>query len=229
MPRAARRIGCALRVLTFSLALAGAFPSACGGGDGWTRELVLDVLVESDPGDALPGVVVSIDGEEVGVTSPSGHVQSARTVQPGQLLAIGHSCPSGYLVGRPSRALRVRRYMYGDRNARVSVRLRCQPQTRLAVFVVRVRGAGIVDVLIEGEHAASTDSSGIAHLSRRAVPGTEFLVELTPRNPNLRPKRTSRLFAMADSDEIFVFDQPFRSARVVRRADNTRPRIVRIE
>ena len=218
-----------MRHLSVGLAMATVLALGCDSNATSMRRLTFDVRVESDPGNVLSGVYVAIDGQEVGVTSPRGHVRAVRVVRPGQLLVIAHSCPAGYVAEPKSRVLRARRYTRDGDSDRVSVRLRCRPQTRLAVLVVRARGAGFTDVFIDGELATKTDSSGVAHLSRRATPGTEFLVQLAARNPNLRPKRTSRVFALGDSDEIFVFDQPYRKTAVARPPRRASPRIVRIE
>jgi hypothetical protein len=194
-----------------------------------TQGLLLDVLVSAEPGIPVVGARVRLDGQTIGMTDADGQVRANVWVEPGQLVNVSHTCPSNFVEASGSRALRIRRYAEGDRDARVRVRLRCRPETRLAVFVVRARGPGPVDVSIDGKWAATTDAKGVAHVSRRGAPGAEFLLELAPRNPRLRPTKTARLFVLPDSDEIFVFDQAYRARPAGKHSPSGRLRIRRIE
>lgn len=202
---------------------------ACGCASSTSSELQVDVLVESDPGRPLRGVAVDVDGQDIGTTGSGGEVRTSIAVEPGDLVTLAARCPKGFSGEAKPRTFRVRRALPSSSPGRARVRLRCQPDSRLAVFLVRTLSRRTVDVFVDGEWAADTSSHGIAHLSRRAPVGTEFLVELVPRGSKLRPARIARVFTMPDSDDFFVFDQSFRSIAPPRRSARSKPRILRIE
>lgn len=193
------------------------------------HELRIEVRVESDPGVGLAGVPISIDGERVGDTDARGFARIARVAAPGQLLQLSYECPSEHAGGELPMGLRVRRYREHSSPKRVLLTLTCRPRARVAVFLVNARDAGHVDVFIDGEWVEQTDSNGIAHISRRAPPGSEFIVELRPRRSKLLPTKVARLFTLRDADEIFVFDQHYRARPNTRPASEARRRILRIE
>jgi hypothetical protein len=212
-----------------SLVVAGLLPFGCERDGASLAPLSFDVFVESDPGHAVSGVSVAIDGRSVGSTDATGRVRASRSVTPGQVLTFSHSCPAGFVRESEPRVFRARSYLDGRTADGVSLTLRCQPERRLAIFVIWTRGVGAVDVLVNGERTMTTDADGVAHLSRRANPGSDFLVELVTDSPRVRPKKVSRMFTLRDSDQIFVFDQPYRARAVRRRRPEAKPRIVRIE
>jgi len=215
--------------MTLGAIAAGILVWGCGRERPLGYDLQFEVVVESDPGVALAGVAVAIDGDGVGSTDSRGRLSATRFVVAGQLLTIAHVCPPRFVATSAPRAVRVRRFTQSSGSDRVKLRLRCRSESRLAVFIVRTRGAAEVEIAINGGAVTRTDGAGVAHVSFRARPGTEFLVELTSRIAMLRPRRVSRVFTLRDSDEIFVFDQPYRRRPKSRRAMHTKPRIVRIE
>lgn len=197
--------------------------------EGSPREILIEVRVESDPGVPLSEVLVAINGERIGKSNAQGLVSSERIARPGELLYFSHDCPPGFAGEAEQTQLRIRRYGGSASSRHVKLTLRCRPKTRLAVFLVRARPAAHVGVYINGALAGNTDSDGIAHISRRAAPGSEFNLELRSQHPDLRPTKISRLFTLHDSHEIFVFDQLYRVRSTPRRSPQSRPRILRIE
>jgi hypothetical protein len=214
-----------IRIVTVSSMLL--VVSCQGATEDWHR-IQMDIFVESDPGVPLSGVPVELSGHGVQRTSAAGTIETNLTARVGELVTLSPRCPAGF-IGEAPRTIRVRRLRHSADLERLRVRLRCRPESRVAVFLVRALGDGPIDIFVDGEWAANTDSDGVAHLSRRAAAGTELHLELRSRGPNVRPERISRMFTMPDSDEIFVVDQSFRSPVSRRRPPRSRPRIIRIE
>lgn len=202
--------------------------ASCEGATDASHEIQLDIFVESDPGVPLSDVPVELSGHGVQRTSVAGTLKTSLNVTVGELVTLSPRCPEGF-IGEEPRTIRVRRTRHAAGFQRLRVRLRCRPESRVAVFLVRALGDQPIEIFVDGEWAANTDAEGVAHLSRRAAAGTELHLELRPRGPNVRPERISRMFTMPDSDEIFVVDESFRSPVSRRGPPRPRPRIIRIE
>lgn len=190
--------------------------------------LPIEVVVESDPGHLLSGVPVYVGADPLGVTGSDGAVRATRFDPPGTVLRLRCDCPKGYEEST-AKVFRVRDYGERDSQRHLRIRLRCKPESRLAVFVVRARNGPHVDILLRGERVARTSSDGFAHFSRRVAPGSEQVVELhADSNSALVPERVSHFFEMPDADQIFVIDQHFDVRRRARRK-TARRRIIKIE
>lgn len=199
----------------------------CGSDLPAARALQVEVVVESDPGQPLAGVPVYVGAEELGITGADGAARAQRFDAPGTLLRFRCDCPSGFRTSQAIKELSVKDYRALDTTTRLQIRLRCRPESRLAVFVVKARNGRRVDVLLEGERVARTDPDGVAHFSRRVAVGSEQVVELHA-DPRLKPSRVSHFFTMPDADEIFVVDQRFDVWRP-QRPSSARRRIIKIE
>jgi hypothetical protein len=206
--------------------------ASCEGRSETQRPFALAFIVESDPGVRLPRTHVFIDGDPVGESDAHGRVNTKIYGQSGQRVEVSHDCPDGHEASSPRKSLRLRKFEGIDksRSRAMEITLRCRPLQRLAAFVVRAKNGPDLPVLLNGQHVARTNGSGVAHFSSRGATGTEYIVELdTTERPQLRPQRPSHLFTLPDADEIFVINQSFNVQEEPRRRKRRRPRITKIE
>ena len=192
--------------------------------------LDLAISVEADPGVYLSGVPIRVDGNPVGRSDSNGILLVNLRGSPGRLMRFEHDCPDGHRAPARPEELRLRRYEHGELTSPIEVSLTCRPEARLAVFVVRAINGPNLPVSLDGEVAARTNGVGVAHFSKLAPPGTEFLVRLDAEEfPSLLPQNASHLVALSDSDEIFVIDQAFEGGKKRAAARAARRRIIKIE
>lgn len=192
----------------------------------------IEILVESDPGVPLGGAHVTVDGRFAGKSDLNGFLRPSVATQSGATVRIEHDCPDGYLEPDGSKVLRMREYqgLGHDGAPALQISLRCKPEKRRAVFVVRARGAARLPVLLDGEPVAQTNRFGVAQFSALGAPGAEYLVKIdTGGSPALLPRSPSHLFALSDANEVFVIDQAFRRETPPKRGRSGRKRILKIE
>ena len=210
-----------------ALVTAGSGCSAEGASD---EPVEIEVVVETDPGIQLPGVRVFFDDELVGTSNAVGSLTASIRGRVGELVTVRHQCPEGHHPDPATRSFRLRDYERDPRPANIRIELRCRPSSRLAAFVVRAKNTPSVRVMLDGVPITVTNCDGVAHLSRRDPPGTDYLLELdASADPSLVPSKTSHLFTLPDAHELFVVDQEFERRRVTRTARARRRRIIKIE
>jgi hypothetical protein len=212
----------------FCIALGLGGLGSCRGPADAARSLVLDFVVESDPGIGLAGALVVVGGERVGKSDSKGLLRASVRGEPGSLIRVEHDCPDGYEDPSEAKQLRLRDYevVGGASTSPMEITLRCRPQRRVGAFVVRARHGPGLPVLLNGELVAMTNGSGLAHFSISAPAGSEHVVQIdTTRDSRLLPSSPKHLFTLPDHDEVFVVDQSF---EVVRRPGPKRPRRSRI-
>ncbi len=188
--------------------------------------------VESDPGLPLRQVHVSVDGQAVGETDSNGLARASLDAKPGKRFRVEHDCPNGHVSPSEPKFLRLRTFdRVGESHSRaLKITLRCKPEKRLAVFIIRVKNGAGLPVLLNGQTVARTNPSGVAQFSASARPGTDFIVELDAASrPQLSPQRPTHLRTLPDADEIFVINQSFDLRKSPRRRGRQRTRITKIE
>jgi hypothetical protein len=192
--------------------------------------LPIEVVVQGDFGTRLGGVPIRVNGSVAGRTAPNGALRTSVTGPPGSLVRISQDCPDDHPNADEAATLRIRRYHMLGTVSPLSVVLRCRPELRLAAIVVRTAYHSGVVVHVDGERVGATNDHGLAHIARRAPPGSEILVELDAgRYPQLRPQRTSRILRIADSHDLFVIDQQYEPIRKTTQGAHRRRRIIKIE
>jgi hypothetical protein len=191
------------------------------------RPFPVEVTVESDPGQPLSDVPVYLGTEELGTTGDDGSARVLRFDPPGTLLRFRCDCPVGFRASQAIKELSLKNYRAPDITAPLQIHLRCRPESRLAVFVVKARNGPHIEILLQGERVGRTDRDGVAHFSRRVAVGSEQVIELHA-GPKLRPSRISHFFKMPDANELFVVDQRFDVWRPSR-PRSARRRIIKIE
>lgn len=188
--------------------------------------------VESDPGVRLGKVHVAIDGQSVGETDSNGLLSTKIVGEHGQRFRVEHDCPQGHATPSAQKFLRLRSFdRVGEfQSEALKVTLRCQPEKRLAVFIVRAKNGANLPVLLNRQSIAQTNLFGVAQFSTSAPPGTDFIIELdTASRPQLSPQRPTHLRTLPDADEIFIINQSFDLRKAPRRRGRPRSRITKIE
>ncbi|MFO0685748.1 MAG: hypothetical protein U0234_27065 [Sandaracinus sp.] len=173
---------------------------------------------ESDPGVALAGVTITVEGAAPALTGADGTVRLELQGEEGTPVPVSATCPEGYRDA-PALSPIVLRTTIGVGGAPapgLRVGVQCLPAIRHGVVVVRAGGEGLatragLPVMIEGREVARTDASGVAHVSLDMAPGQSFQVLLATAtaSPQLRPQDPQLTFVFPDADEIFAFDENF--------------------
>ena len=193
--------------------------------------LLVSFITQSDPGEPLSGVSVSVQDLPVGKSDAGGLLQTVLTGRPGQKLTVRYDCPLGHRAEREAPGLQLpdRERPAGGVDS-VEMVLRCPPVLRTVAIAVRA-GAGVeLPVLLDGEPLGQTDSAGVAHFYAEAKPGTQLTVRLdTSSRPELRPRSPFRHFVVPDRHEAFLMAQSFHRARQPKRRSAKPFRIIKIE
>jgi hypothetical protein len=194
----------------------------------------IDVVfaVESDLGQPLQQVHVSVDGQSLGETDSNGLARASVDGNPGKRFRVEHDCPKGHVAPSEPKFLRLRSFSrVGESHSRkLKITLRCKPEMRLAVFIIRAKNGAGLPVLLNGQSVARTNPSGVAQFSASAPPDTDFVIEFdTASRSQLSPQRPTHLRTLPDADEIFVINQSFDLRKPPRRRGRQRTRITKIE
>lgn len=201
----------------------------CQQGTRAAAPVILEIVVEADPGVRLSTVPIRVDGELFGHTSADGTLRVPIIGPPGRVLRVDHECPADHRASPEGASIRLRRYERGG-PAPIQVSLACRPLVRIAAFVVRAKNGPALPIRVNGELVATTNSSGVAHFSMSGPVGTEFLVELDAiGHPTLLPRSAATLVRLPDANEVFVIAPSFQSADGARKQRQRRPRIIKIE
>ena len=205
---------------------------SCDGAPNTAQSFLVVFVVESDPGVRLGGARVFVDGNPIGETNSNGSVQTKIYRRPGLQVRVEHDCPDGHEGPSEPKMLRLWEFEGVDSPdpLTMEISLRCRPEKRLVVFVVRTKNGPHLPVLLNGESVARTNGAGVAHFSAWGAVGTEYLIELdTEGRPGIVPQSPTHLFAAPDAHEIFVVHQSFDVARQSPGRDHRRKRITKIE
>lgn len=215
---------------TLRLALAVALSTGCRVEGAAYEPVALQIVVESDPGIYLEGVPVRVDGLAVGRTSRAGALRTTLSSRAGRVVRVEHECPRGHAQPSSQKLLRLKAYRSGETPESIELKLVCRPTTRVGAFLVHAIGGPGLPVLLNGQVIARTSEHGIAHFSASGTAGTEYHVQIDASgSPNLMPRRTSHVFVLPDSHELFAVDQVFETRTGGGRARFRRPRILKIE
>lgn len=228
----ARGRGRPMPVARAALAAVGLFvSSACDLSAGSTRVVHVRVRVTADSGTPLSGVPVRVDDDVAGRTGSAGFLLVELSAATRREVRLEPVCPEGHRQPDGPSVVRLRSYSGKGARTNLEIELTCRRARRRAIFIVRAINAADIAVRLDGEVVARTNPDGIAHLSRSAAAGTEYLIELdASEHSNLLPRSTMRRFELPDRDEIFIVEQRFERDGMKRESRrHRRPRIFRIE
>ena len=166
------------------------------------------VKVESDPGRAIAGAVVTRSGKELGRTGPDGRALVKMPGVEGEIVDVAVTCPEGYAP--PKGTLHVRLTRLADKTKIPEYGVACPPNLRRVVVAVRAENGPYLPVLYLGKPITKTDEAGAAHFALEVPPGTQFQVVLdTSERKDLKPPSPPKVFVVAQQDDILLFDQKF--------------------
>jgi len=204
-----------------ALVALGLSTAACVGDHG-KRRYEFVVRVQSDPGEPLPGAVISGAGRVLGTSGKDGRVRLGAQALEGEVLSLSIRCPPGHRSPSSPLAVVLRRAV--DANVRPEYAATCSPETRTLVVAVRAENGAGLPVRHFGRELGRTDASGAAHVVLEA--DADETVELTldtSQEPRLRPSSPSARFRVSQRDEVVAFSQRFEIAKDARAA-RVRPR-----
>jgi hypothetical protein len=173
----------------------------------------IELDVQSDTGQPIPGARLWIGGAAVGASNDNGQLLVALRGLDGDRLPLRLECPQGFTATPEEGLLILRRVqpLDGGQPRPLRQALSCTPSQRAAVVVVRVAGAAHVPVAVDGSMLAHTDAHGFAHVYVERAPGARLEVMLDTRaSRELMPQNPRRTFELSDRDALFVFDQTFK-------------------
>lgn len=163
--------------------------------------------VEGDPGQPIPGAVVTRNDKLVATTGPDGRAEMTLKGADGETVDALIKCPEGHTS--PARPVSVRLARTRDGKAPV-FKVTCPPTQRHVVVAVKAENGPNLPVVYLGKVITHTDASGAAHFALDAPPGGQFQVMLdTGENKRLSPPNPTKPFTVGSTDEIFVFEQKF--------------------
>jgi len=184
-------------------------------------------FIATSDGDPLAAVRVIADGTPLGDTGEDGTLGVTLQGREGQAVAVSAQCPQGHRAPEQLPLLTLRSFRGVDPTAAdrgIEMTIACPPSDRIAAVVIRASGQPDLPVMMRGREVARTDESGVAHLMLTESPNTTFRVELdTTEREDLRPQNPGATFTLPDSNEIFLYDQPFQIQQRRRRRRRPRP------
>jgi hypothetical protein len=168
----------------------------------------------------LPGAQLSVRGRPAGATGANGAAQLLLTGSDGTVVPVTVRCPERTRSPAAPIDVTLRTVQVIDRAAAargVVHRVNCPPQDRTVAVIVRTDGRGGLPVVWQGREVSRTDPSGVAHLTFRMQPSSQFQLALaTDSQPALRPSSPAHQFVVPDADDVFVWDQEFHDDTPVR-------------
>ena len=176
----------------------------------------IEASAETDEGEPLAGVDLYVGPRRLGATDAAGLARARLRGRDGARLVLRLAEPSGLRAMGPLETmatLQVLTPLGGGPPQPQPVRItaRFAPLARSYVVLVRTDGRAGLGVQLFGKRQGATNEAGVAQLLFRAPPGDELHVGLdTGALPALRPANPSRVFQLADRDDVLVFDQDFR-------------------
>lgn len=181
------------------------------------REYAFLIHTESDPGRPLAGVEIQQSDKRVGLSGEEGSVQLKVRGKEGESMPFRVLCPEGHKGPRELLSLTLR--SVGEKERFPEFFVRCEPQLRSLVVVVRAENGADLPVRYLGRELARTDESGAGHLLLRLPPHSTVEVGFdTSARPELRPANPVSRFELGDRDEIVVVQQKFWSPEAPKRA-----------
>jgi hypothetical protein len=176
--------------------------------------LAIAVRAVTPGGEPVADVRAWADGRELGVTRGDGRLRAMLAGREGQRVQLTFACPAGHRTLDPRRelALQATRPVTAQREATISLAVRCAPIEHLAALVVRASGANTagLPVRAQGQTLGQLARDGTAHLlvPVRARQPLRVMLD-TSAVPALRPANPTQTFELRDQDRVVLFEQRF--------------------
>lgn len=151
---------------------------------------------------------VSSRGIELGRTGDDGRLVVELSGHRGERVPVSAECPEGYRTFSAPESVRLERYDALEQGSILEHSIECRPTERQVVLVVSAGVETELPVLVDGVEEATTED-GVAHVLVERPPGSTLSVRIdTSVDPDLLPASPTRLFEIADRDELLLFAPP---------------------
>jgi hypothetical protein len=170
------------------------------------------VTTETDDGQPLPDLPVTIGKTPAGKTDASGKLKMRVVGKEGARVAITVDTPKGYRAASTSDAVVLRRLGGIDGTGHalpIEHVIKFSPLQRQYAVLVR---AGVAGIPVEtfGTQQAVTNGKGVAMFLYEGTPGDELQVKLvTDGHPDLLPRNPTQSFLLATRSEAYLVKERF--------------------
>jgi hypothetical protein len=171
------------------------------------------VTTETDDGQPLPDLPVTIGKTPAGKTDATGKLKMRVVGKEGARVAVTVATPKGYRPASTSSAVVLRRLGDieggGGRPLPIEHVVKFAPLQRQYAVLVRAGMAGI-PVETFGTQQAVTNDKGVAMFLYEGTPGDELQVKLvTDGHPDLLPRNPTQSFLLATRSEAYLVKEHF--------------------
>ncbi len=175
------------------------------------------VTTETDDGQPLPDLPVTVGRTPAGRTDATGKLRMRVVGREGARVAITIATPKGYRPASTSRAVILRRLTDIEAGSGhplpIEHIVKFAPLQRQYAVLVR---AGIAGIPVEtfGTQKAVTNGKGVAIFLYEGTPGDELQVKLvTDARPDLMPRNPTQSFLLATRSEAYLVKEHFTAIR----------------
>jgi len=177
------------------------------------------VTTETDDGQPLPDLPVTVGKTPAGRTDATGKLKMRVVGKEGARIAISVATPKGYRAASTANAVVLRRLGDieggGGRALPIEHVVKFAPLQRQYAVLVR---AGIPGIPVEtfGTKQAVTNDKGVAMFLYEGTPGDELQVKLvTDGRPDLLPRNPTQSFLLATRSEAYLVKERFSEIKKV--------------
>ncbi|HWE31356.1 MAG TPA: hypothetical protein VHB97_25300 [Polyangia bacterium] len=175
------------------------------------------VTTETDDGQPLPDLPVTVGKTPAGRTDANGKLKMRVVGKEGGRIAVTVATPKGYRAASTATAVVLRRLGDieggGGRPLPIEHVVKFAPLQRQYAVLVR---AGIPGIPVEtfGTKQAVTNDKGVAIFLYEGTPGDELQVKLvTDARPDLMPRNPTQSFLLATRSEAYLVKERFTAAK----------------
>jgi hypothetical protein len=193
-----------MRAIAAVVVLAG-----CAGGPP-TESFEISFHASTDEDEPLGGVRIVTTTNELGTTDEAGDLVLQVRGREGDRVVLGAICPRDHRLLTPPRELVLRKVRSLRGDGAVRVRVQCAPLVRTMVVAIRAQGQRGLPILVDGDVVTALNEAGVAHVMLSGTTEQRFEIAIdTSSNPALQPQNPVRVVAIADRDDLVLYDQPF--------------------
>jgi len=208
---------------------------ASGCGDQPSRHsFPMEAHARDDSGRPVARLRLHVDGKPVGHTGADGKLETVLRGRDGDRLRVrAEPPPTHRLLGAQEvHVVLQRATALGGGRAQsqvVRIPIRLAPRQRRYAILVLTDGHANLPIRVDERPVGQTDAWGVTQLLHEGPPGGSIAVVIdTGLRPNLRPSNPTRVFGLADHDDILLFQQDFRVERPADRRSASRRRRARL-
>lgn len=189
---------------------------ACGTAKPARVQREVTLYAATSTGEAVAGLRAWTDGAAIGETDPSGALKTVLRSEAGRAVTLTWACPTGYASSDERRTVVLDAADTSANSPDAStltplmLKALCEPLERMAVLVVRIRGAPASGLPIRArdEVVGRTDPDGLAHILLRVRPMSTLAVGIdTSEHPSLIPQSPIETFHLGADESILLLER----------------------